>query len=57
MWCGLVRHQAQVAEGGLELLVRFRGKTYVLTKAGDHFGESALVNSPLDPQLQLPIDA
>ena len=27
-----------VAEEGLELLVRFRGKTYVLTKAGDQLG-------------------
>ncbi len=36
-------------------MVRFRGKTYVLTNAGDHFGESTLVNSPLDPHL--PIDA
>jgi len=29
---------AKVAEEGLELLVRFRGKTYVLTKAGDQLG-------------------
>ena len=27
-----------VAEEGLELLVRFQGKTYVLTKAGDQLG-------------------
>ena len=27
-----------VAEEGLELLVRFRGKTYILTKAGDQLG-------------------
>ena len=27
-----------VAEEGLELLVRFRGKTYVLKKAGDQLG-------------------
>ena len=44
---GLVRRNAVtcqsmqatlVAEEGLELLVRFRGKTYVLTKAGDQLG-------------------
>ena len=28
----------QVAGTGFELLVRFRGKTYVLTKAGDQLG-------------------
>ena len=27
-----------IAEEGLELWVRFRGKTYVLTKAGDQLG-------------------
>ena len=44
---GLVRRNAatcqdmqvtQVAGTGFELLVRFRGKTYVLTKAGDQLG-------------------
>ncbi len=36
--CERMRLSAQVAEEGLELLVRFRGKTYVLTKAGDQLG-------------------
>ena len=38
---GLMRLQAQVAEEGLELLVRFRGRTYVLEKAGDQLGKSS----------------
>jgi hypothetical protein len=33
-----VLENTQVAGTGLELLVRFRGKTYVLTKAGDQLG-------------------
>jgi hypothetical protein len=45
-----------IAGTGFELLVLFRGKTYVLTKAGDNFGQSGSVNSPLDPQLQLLIE-
>ena len=53
MLCECLRHLAKVAEEGLERLVRVRGTMYVLTKVGDHFRESALVNPPLDPQLQL----
>ena len=33
-----VLENTQVAGTGFELLVRFRGKTYVLTKAGDQLG-------------------
>ena len=32
------KENTQVAGTGFELLVRFRGKTYVLTKAGDQLG-------------------
>ena len=38
MLCEAMRRIALVAEEGLELVVSFQGKTYILTKAGDSRG-------------------
>ena len=38
MLCECLRHLAKVAEEGLELVVVFAGKSYILSAAGDKLG-------------------